>query len=91
MIAASSYSTIPYINNASISYTVSVKFTFPILSNTIGLTSFRRLTCAAAASSTNTNDDDYYKTLNVGKNASLQDIKTSYRSLARKVSINYPS
>lgn len=28
---------------------------------------------------------DYYKTLRVGKNANLQEIKSSYRKLARKV------
>nr|XP_043631693.1 chaperone protein DnaJ-like [Erigeron canadensis] len=42
--------------------------------------------CAASSSSysTNRSKNDYYKVLNVGKKATLQDIKSSYRSLARK-------
>jgi hypothetical protein len=30
---------------------------------------------------------DYYSTLNVSRNATLQEIKSSYRKLARKVSL----
>lgn len=43
-----------------------------------------RVICAAS----NSNKADYYKVLKVGQNASLHEIKSSYRALARKVS--YP-
>ncbi|KAK9065026.1 hypothetical protein SSX86_016409 [Deinandra increscens subsp. villosa] len=64
----------------------SLKSALPLLRNTIGLTSSRRrrrLICAAASTSTSTSPD-YYKVLKVRKNATLQEIKTSYRALARK-------
>ncbi|GFQ02261.1 chaperone protein dnaj [Phtheirospermum japonicum] len=38
----------------------------------------------AAAAAQRTSSPDYYKVLNVSKNATLQEIKAAYRSLARK-------
>ncbi|KAL3655088.1 hypothetical protein CASFOL_000874 [Castilleja foliolosa] len=38
----------------------------------------------AAASARRTSSPDYYKVLNVSRNATLQEIKAAYRSLARK-------
>lgn len=36
-----------------------------------------------------TSSSDYYSVLNVGRNATLQEIKASYRKLARKVIFTY--
>ncbi|KAI3797803.1 hypothetical protein L1987_33066 [Smallanthus sonchifolius] len=58
---------------------VSLNSAFPVLTSTIGLSSHRRRRFICAAAST-----DYYKVLKVPKNATLQEIKTSYRALARK-------
>ncbi|KAL8245772.1 hypothetical protein R6Q59_006988 [Mikania micrantha] len=58
--------------------TVTVSNSFPFLRLTSGRRS--RLICAAASTATR----DYYKVLKVRKNATLQEIKSSYRALARK-------
>ncbi|XP_076927078.1 chaperone protein dnaJ A6, chloroplastic-like, partial [Bidens hawaiensis] len=66
----------------SIFPTASIKFSsaFPN-NNIIGLTASscgrRRLICSASST-------DYYKVLKLGKKATLQEIKSSYRALARK-------
>ncbi|KAL9998275.1 putative DnaJ domain, Chaperone J-domain superfamily [Helianthus debilis subsp. tardiflorus] len=51
----------------------------PVVRITSASSRRRRLICAAAT-------PDYYKLLKLPKNATLQEIKSSYRSLARKVS-----
>ncbi|CAI9285382.1 unnamed protein product [Lactuca saligna] len=77
--------------SSSSSAAVAIKFSpnsaFPFLRNTIGLSSCRRRIIYAAAStgrSSKTTTPDYYKVLKVRKNATLQEIKSSYRALARK-------
>lgn len=67
----------------------SLKCSFPIIRNTIELAPCRRrrVICAAAStrkSSGSSSSPDYYKVLNVRKNATLQEIRSSYRALARK-------
>ncbi|KAL4590198.1 hypothetical protein LXL04_003123 [Taraxacum kok-saghyz] len=84
--------TIAAASNSSHSSVFAIKFSpksaFPFLRNTIGLASCRRRRIIHAAASTgrstSSTTPDYYKVLNVRRNATLQEIKSSYRALARK-------
>ncbi|KZV46478.1 dnaJsubfamily A member 3, mitochondrial [Dorcoceras hygrometricum] len=52
--------------------------------NFSGHTHQRRGRAASFVSAIRTSSSDYYSVLNVGRNATLQEIKSSYRKLARK-------
>lgn len=58
-----------------------------LLSNSSGFSPFstRRRRFVSVIAAAKTSASDYYSVLNVGKDASLQEIKASYRKLARQV------
>lgn len=54
-------------------------------SNCYGSSRRRRFASFIAAAAKSASSSDYYSVLNVSRNATLQEIKAAYRSLARKV------
>uniref|UniRef100_A0A2N9IH17 J domain-containing protein n=1 Tax=Fagus sylvatica TaxID=28930 RepID=A0A2N9IH17_FAGSY len=78
-----SSSTTTTINSLGLSSNASTFFNkTPLISNpnSPGFVPRRSLRCGSVRAAAT----DYYSTLNVGRNATLQEIKTSYRKLARK-------
>ncbi|KVI08118.1 hypothetical protein Ccrd_013512 [Cynara cardunculus var. scolymus] len=75
-------------SSSVVSIKSSLKCAFPVIRNNIAFASCRRrrVICAAASTrkSSSSSSPDYYKVLNVRKNATLQEIRSSYRALARK-------
>lgn len=77
------------LENLGFSATVFPSFKLRVSRSTNFSTRRRRFTpfAAAAAAAKRASGPDYYSVLNVSRNATLQEIKAAYRSLARKVSV----